>query len=166
MHQKKKIKKKNQSAPVILSTNTIKGRGCHSAFNHTSIIITVIISCGGLTVCNATTHYTFILLLEPHKEHSDRVGSLLHSTLKPSVYKAILHLQQQSLRRMISTGNMRSEVWLYRLQALGTSSTHLGSWSVLKFKKPHLHCFGHLHESIVSSNVGGLRLAKTFLCYL
>lgn len=164
--EKKKKKKKYQSAPVILSTNTIKRRGCHNTFNHTSIIITVITNNGGLTVCNATTHYTFILLLETHKRCSDRVGSLLHSTLKPSVFKTILHLQQQSLRHMVSTGNTRSEVRLYRLRALGTSGRCLGSWSVLKFKKPRLHCFEHLYESTVNSNAGGFRLAKILLCYL
>lgn len=72
-------KKQTQLAPEILSTDSIKMRGLQGAFNHTSII-TVITSNGGLIVCNTTTHYMFVLL-EPYKDSSDRVGSLLHGAI-------------------------------------------------------------------------------------
>lgn len=75
-------------------------------FSHASILTIIITGNGGLVGCNATTHYTFILLLEPHKAMTELGASCIVQFI-PFGFKAILHLQQQGLKHMRSSGYMR-----------------------------------------------------------
>lgn len=100
------------------------------------------------------------------KTAATELGASCTVQLPPSEFKAIPHVQQQSVRHVRNTRSMRREVLWCGLCALPTSGMHLCSWSALELKKQHLHCFGHLCESTVNSNAGGTRLAKTLLCYL
>lgn len=87
MHQRK-----SHSTSGILSTNSTKMKGRHGAFSHTSILIAVITGNGSFIGCNATTHYSLILLLEPHKVVTE-LGASCMVQLVPFGFRAIPHLQ-------------------------------------------------------------------------
>lgn len=105
-------------------------RGWHGAFSHASILIKVITGNGSLIGCNAATHYSLILLLELHKVVTE-LGASCMVQLVPFGFRAIPHLQQQSLGHMRSSGTMKSKMQWCGLHALGKSGTHVGSQPVL-----------------------------------
>lgn len=122
--------------------------------------ILIITANGGIIGCNATTHYAFILLLEPHKVVTE-LEAFCVVQLDPFGFRTILHLQQQNLRYTRSSGHMRCEMRWCGLHALGMSGICVGSQSVLDSQELGSLFAGNFRKDLIFFPFGDQRRSRS-----